>query len=307
MIATSFRRIIRSGFIGFWRNAYVSLASIFTLTVALFVIGSTMFIDQLLTTSMSTLQSKVDINVYFIPEAPQDEIDRLYSSVKAMPEVEFVRYTSREDALTEYRNENQNNEVALQALESLDDNPLGASLAIQATDPIHYEKISKYFEEQQGNEAPQAPVIDKVSYLDNKDAIDTLSSIINAIEKASFVVMSVLLIAAVLITFNTIRLAIYTAREEISIMRLVGASNMFIRGPFMLQGIMYGLLAGLLAVVAFYPIMLWLGPRTEEFFELNLLTYYFENVFYIFFVLSGIGIILGLISSILAVARYLRT
>ncbi len=307
MIATSIRRIVRSGFIGFWRNAYVSLASIFTLTVALFVIGATMFIDQLLTTSMNNLQSKVDINVYFVPQAPQEEIDRLYSAVKAMPEVEFVRYTSREDALTEYRNENQNNEVAMQALESLDDNPLGANLAIQATDPIHYEKISNFFEEQQVNESPQAPVVDKVSYLDNKDAIDTLSSIINAIERASFVVMSVLLIAAVLITFNTIRLAIYTAREEISIMRLVGASNMFIRGPFMLQGFMYGLLAGLLAVIAFYPIMLWLGPRTEEFFEVNLLTYYLENIFYIFFVLAGIGIVLGLISSILAVARYLRT
>jgi cell division transport system permease protein len=307
MFTTAFRRIIRSGFIGFWRNAYVSLASIFTLTVALFVIGATMFIDQLLTTSMDTLQSKVDINVYFVPTAPQEEIDRLYSAVKAMPEVEFVRYTSREDALTEYRNDNQNNEVAMQALESLDDNPLGANLAIQATDPIHYEKISKFFEEQQGNEAPQTPVVDKVSYLDNKDAIDTLSSIINAIERASFIVMSVLLIAAILITFNTIRLAIYTAREEISIMRLVGASNMFIRGPFMLQGIMYGLLAGLLAVISFYPIMLWLGPRTEEFFELNLLTYYLDNIFYIFFVLSGIGIVLGLISSILAVARYLRT
>ncbi|MEK7462127.1 MAG: permease-like cell division protein FtsX [Patescibacteria group bacterium] len=307
MITTAIRRIIRSGFIGFWRNAYVSLASIFTLTVALFVIGSTMFIDQLLTTSMTTLQAKVDINVYFVPEAPQEEIDRLYSAVKAMPEVEFVHYTSREDALTDYRSENQNNEIAMQALESLDDNPLGANLAIQATDPIHYEKISKFFEEQKGNESPQTPVIDKVSYLDNKDAIDTLSSIINAIEKASFVVMSVLLIAAVLITFNTIRLAIYTAREEISIMRLVGASNMFIRGPFMLQGTMYGLLAGLLAVISFYPIMLWLGPRTEEFFEFNLLTYYLENIFYIFFVLAGIGIVLGLVSSILAVARYLRT
>ncbi len=307
MYTTAFRRIIRSGFIGFWRNAYVSLASIFTLTVALFVIGATMFIDQLLTTSMATLQSKVDINVYFVPTAPQEEIDRLYSAVKAMPEVEFVRYTSREDALTEYRNDNQNNEVAMQALESLDDNPLGANLAIQATDPAYYAKISEFFEEQQSNESPQTPVIDKVSYLDNKDAIDTLSSIINAIERASFIVMSVLLIAAVLITFNTIRLAIYTAREEISIMRLVGASNMFIRGPFMLQGIMYGLLAGLLAVISFYPIMLWLGPRTEEFFELNLLTYYLENIFYIFFVLAGIGIVLGLVSSILAVARYLRT
>lgn len=307
MITTAIRRVVRSGFIGFWRNAYVSLASIFTITVALFVIGATMFVDQLLTTSLSTLQSKVDINVYFVPTAPQEEIDRLYAAVKAMPEVEFVKYTSREDALSEYRLENQNNEIAMQALESLDENPLGANLAIQAKETTQYEKISKFFEEQQANESPQTPVVDKVSYLDNKEAIDTLSSIINAVERAGFIVMSVLLVAAVLITFNTIRLAIYTAREEIAIMRLVGASNMFIRGPFMLQGFMYGLLAGLLAIISFYPIMLWLGPRTEDFFGLNLLSYYLDNIFYIFFVLAGIGILLGLISSILAVARYLRT
>lgn len=307
MFTTAIRRVVRSGFIGFWRNAYVSLASIFTITVALFVIGATMFVDQLLTTSLSTLQSKVDINVYFVPSAPQEEIDRLYAAVKAMPEVEFVKYTSREDALTEYSLENQNNEIAMQALESLDENPLGANLAIQAKETTQYEKISKFFEEQQANESPQTPVIDKVSYLDNKEAIDTLSSIINAVERAGFVVMSVLLIAAVLITFNTIRLAIYTAREEIAIMRLVGASNMFIRGPFMLQGFMYGLLAGLLAIISFYPIMLWLGPRTEDFFGLNLLGYYLDNIFYIFFVLAGVGILLGLVSSTLAVARYLRT
>lgn len=304
---TALRRVVRSGFIGFWRNAYVSLASIFTISIALFVIGATMFVDELLTSSLNTLQSKVDINVYFTPNAPQADIDRLYAAVKAMPEVEFVKYTSREDALTEYRLENQNNEIAMQALESLDENPLGANLAIQASDTTQYEKISKFFEEQQATESPQNPVIDEVSYLDNKEAIDTLSTIINAVERAGFVIMLVLLVAAVLITFNTIRLAIYTAREEIAIMRLVGASNMFIRGPFMLQGFMYGFVAGLLALVSFYPIMLWLGPKTEEFFEFNLFTFYLDNIFYIFFVLAGIGIVLGLISSIFAVARYLRT
>lgn len=90
-------------------------------------------------------------------------------------------------------------------------------------------------------------------------------------------------------------------------MRLVGASNMFIRGPFMLQGFMYGFIAGILALIIFYPILIWLGPATAEFFEINLLTYFLENFFYIFGVLVGIGIVLGLVSSTLAVARYLRT
>ena len=303
---TGLRRVIKAGFVGFWRSAYVSLASIFALTVALFVIGATMFIDQLLTTSLSTLQSKVDINVYFVPDAPQEEIDRLTTGLEALPEVEYVKFTSREDALAEYRLRNQNDEIAMQALEELNENPLGANLAVQAQETSQYEIIAKYLDEQQANEQPQTQVIDEVNFAKNKDSIDTLTSVINATERASFAVMIVLLIASVLITFNTIRLAIYTAREEISIMRLVGASNMFIRGPFMLQGIMYGFLAGLTAVISFYPIMVWLGPRTEAFFELNLLTYYFDNLWYIFVVLVGIGVVLGLVSSTLAIARHLK-
>jgi cell division transport system permease protein len=304
---TAVRRIFKAGFVGFWRSAYVSLASIFVLTVALFVIGCTMFIDQLLTASLQSLQSRVDINVYFVPDAPQEEIDRLHNAVKALPDVDYVTYTSREDALAEYRDKNQNDEIAMQALEELNENPLGANLAIQAKETSQYERIAGFLEEQRALEQPQVPVIDEVNYTRNKDSIDTLTKIIDGVEQASFVVMVILLVASILITFNTIRLAIYTSREEIAIMRLVGASNMFIRGPFMLQGFMYGFISGLLTIIIFYPILVWLGPATESFFELNLLTYYTENLGFIFLVLVGIGVFLGLASSTLAVARYLRT
>lgn len=304
---TGFRRVVKAGFVGFWRNAYVSLASIFVLTVALFVIGVTIFLDQLLATSLATIQSKVDINVYFVPEAPGEEIDRIRNAVAALPDVASVQYTTREEALAEYRARNQDNEISLQALEELDENPLGANIAIQAKETSQYEAVARFLEEQQAQEEPSNPVIDEINYARNKDSIDTLTTIIEAVEQASLVVMGILLIAAVLITFNTIRLAIYTSREEIAIMRLVGASNMFIRGPFMLQGIMYGFVAGLLALALFYPLLVWLGPRTEAFFELNLFNYYVQNFGEIFGILAGIGIVLGLFSSILAVARYLRT
>lgn len=297
---------MRAGFVGFWRNAYVSLASVFVITVALFVIGSTMFIDQLLTTSLSTLQQKVDINVYFVPSASQDDIDAIRTAVGALPDVAAVTYTSREEALEEYRARNQNDEIAMQALAELDDNPLGANLAIQARETSQYESIARFLEEKRELAAQQTPVIDEINYARNKESIDTLTAIIGAVEQASFVVMIVLIVAAVLITFNTIRLAIYTAREEISIMRLVGASNMFIRGPFMLQGVMYGFVAGVFSLLIFYPILVWLGPLTESFFEFNLFTYFVSNFSYIFAVLIGIGVVLGLVSSLLAVARYLR-
>lgn len=304
---TAFRRIVKAGFVGFWRNTYVALASIFVLTVALFVIGATMFLDQLLATSLQTLQSKVDINVYFVPGADQEEIDRIREAVAALPDVETVSYTTREEALAEYRENNKNDEIALQALEELDENPLGSNIAIQAKETSQYESIARFLEEQQESTTAQGQVIDEINYARNKESIDSLTTIINAVEQASFFVMIVLLVSATLITFNTVRLAIYTSREEIAIMRLVGAGNMFIRGPFMLQGVMYGFVAGVLALLIFYPILTWLGPRTEEFFEINLFDYYIVHFGEIFGVLVGIGVVLGLISSILAVARYLRT
>jgi cell division transport system permease protein len=304
---TAFRRIVKAGFVGFWRNTYVALASVFVLTIALFVIGATMFLDQLLATSLQTLQSKVDINVYFVPDAPTEEIERIREAVSTLPDVAEVTYTTREDALREYRENNKNDEIALQALEELDENPLGANLAIQAIETSQYENIARFLEEQRASEQPQQPIIDEINYARNKESIDTLTTIINAVEQASFIVMIVLLVSAALITFNTIRLAIYTSREEIAIMRLVGAGNMYIRGPFMLQGIMYGFVAGVLALLFFYPLLSWLGPRTEAFFELNLFDYYTANFGEIFGILVGIGVVLGLISSIFAVARYLRT
>jgi cell division transport system permease protein len=289
--------------VGFWRNAYVSLASIFVMTIALFVIGATMFIDQLLVTSLQTLQSKVDINVYFEPDAPADQIDALRTAVSALPDVERVTYTSREDALARYRERYQNNQTAMQALDELGTNPLGATIAIQANDTSQYESIARFLEE---NRERTTGLIDEINFARNKESIDTLTSIIDAVERASFIAMVVLLVAAVLISFNTIRLAIYTAREEIGIMRLVGASNTFIRGPFMLQGIMYGLVAGVLALLILYPLLVWLGPRTEFYFELNLLTYFIDNFSSFFVTIVGIGVGMGLVSSTLAVARYLR-
>jgi cell division transport system permease protein len=298
--------VVRSGFIGFWRSAYVSLASIFVITVALFVIAMTMLLDQLLTVSLTNIQSKVDINVYFVTNAEESDILALKTKVESLPDVAAVQYTSREDALTEYRLKNQNDSVAMQALEELGENPLGATIAIRATETSQYESIARFLDEQKAQETAQAPLIDEINYADNKESITTLTKIINAVEQASTITMVVLIIAAVLITFNTIRLAIYTAREEISVMRLVGASNAFIRGPFMLQGVMYGVIAGILTLALLYPIMIWIGPATAEFFEFDLYVYFVNNFGSIFLTIVGIGVGLGLVSSILAITRYLR-
>jgi cell division transport system permease protein len=276
------------------------------ITVALFVIGTTMLLDQLLTASLTNIQSKVDINVYFVTTADEVAINALKTKVEALPDVAEVRYTSREDALTEYRLKNQNDSVAMQALEELGENPLGATIAIRAKNTSQYESIASFLDEQKAMETTETALIDEVNYANNKESIETLTKIVNAVERATSITMVVLILAAILITFNTIRLAIYTAREEISVMRLVGASNAFIRGPFMLQGIMYGVISGILALAILYPIMIWIGPATAEFFEFDLYVYFVNNFGTLFLTIVGIGVGLGLVSSILAITRYLR-
>ena len=303
---TGFKRVIRSGFVGFWRNAFVSMASIFVMTVALFVIGTTMLMDQLLGVSLQQLQNKVDINVYLDVNALDEDVTALFTTVESLPEVEEVTLTSREAALAEFRDTHYGDELTIQALEELGENPLGASLSIRARDISQYEQIAQFLSEQQSLESPQSPLIDRINFAKNQNAIEKLTAIVGAVERAGVIALAVLIIAAVLITFNTIRLAIYTTREEISVMRLVGASNSFIRGPFMLQGVMYGLVSGVLAILIIYPILLWIGPATEEFFQFNLFDYFITDFVHMFSVIVGSGIVLGLTSSILAVSRYLR-
>lgn len=303
---TALRRIFRTGFVTFWRNAFVSLSSIYVITITLFVVGVTIFVDQILDQSLQIIEEQVDINVYFVKDAPDEEIEAIKKTLEAMPDVKEVVYTTKEEVLQSYRDNNKNDEIGLQALEELGDNPFGGSLTILAHDIDKYESISAFLNNRKDRET-SVPVIDKVSYDDNSEAITTLQTIKTVVESANFIVKVFLISMTILITFGTIRLVIYTAREEIAIMRLVGASNMFIRGPFMVQGIMYGVISGILALLLLYPLLRKMGPATEEYFDgFNVLTYFLENFSQISLTLIGIGVVLGLLSSILAVARYLK-
>lgn len=305
-MVTSLKRVIRAGFVGFWRNGFVSLSAIFVIAVTLIVVGSSMLTGQLLDASLVQVREKVDINVYMVTSASEDEINVLKSSLESLPDVREVIYTSREDALAQFRERHKNDELTIQALEELGDNPLGASLSIRANETSQYESIATFLTDHQAAESSEAPLIDRINFNQNKEAIDKLTNIINTVERTSYFAMLILIGASILIAFNTIRLAIYTSREEISVMRLVGASNMFIRGPFVLQGVLYGLIAGVLTLLVLYPVVLWLGPGTDVFFGFNIFNYFVENFGYLFFVLVGSGTVLGVVSSTLAIARYLR-
>ncbi len=303
MLFTKLKRTLRSGFISFWRNGSVSLASILVMTITLIVISCVLFVGVVLNTTLKDIQSKVDINVYFTKDAVQEGIDQIVKSVKALPEVADVTYTNKEDSLKEFRLRHQNDQLTLQALDELGDNPLGAKLSVRAKDPSQYETIVKFIKSNSGDNG----TVDRINYDENKVAIDKLSEIIVASKKLGFAAIAFFIFVSVLITFNTIRLAIFIFREEISVMQLVGASAMYIRGPFVTSGVMYGICSGLLTMLVLWPISYWLGLLSDTLgVTVNLYQYYQENWFQLAFLLIVSGLILGATSSYLAVKRYLR-
>jgi len=149
-------------------------------------------------------------------------------------------------------------------------------------------------------------IIDKVNYYQNKLVIDRLNAIISGAQKLGFLITLILIIITIIITFNTIRLTIFIAKEEIGVMRLVGASKMRVRGPFMVEGVIYGIIATVITLILFWPATAWLGRNMTDFLGLNVYDYYVSNFFQIFAIILLSGILFGVISSFLAVRKYLN-
>lgn len=307
MFWTNFKRIGRTGFMNFWRNGTVSLASVFMMTVTLLVIGFILFASAVLNTSLGVLRQKVDITVTFIPTAAESDIVGIKSSLEKLPEVSLVTYTSREDALTAFTERHKNDQSILTALDELNGNPLGAELDIKAKDPSQYQSIADFLESRGALSTSGISIVDHVNFYQNKVAIDRLSAIIKSANKLGLAIAIAFIILSILIAFNTIRLTIYIAREEISVMRLVGASTSYIQGPFVTVGIIYGLAATLISLILFLPITYWIGKVTEDFFiGMNLFSYYLHNFPEVFIVLIGSGVFIGAVSSFWAIRRYLK-
>lgn len=307
MLWTNTKRVMRAGFINFWRNGFVSLSSVFVMTITLFVLGSLIFTSAMLNAALTQIKDKVDINVYFVTAAKEDDILAIKTSLETLPEVALVQYSSKETVLADFKKRHENDQFTLQALDELQDNPLGAVLNVKAREPSQYAGVVSFLESRSVSQADGLPIVDKINYNQNKVAIDTLNQIIVSGQKIGLFLLIVLIIISILITFNTIRLAIYISREEISVMRLVGASSKYIRGPFVIVGIMYGFIAALITAALFMPATYYLGKATESFFtNINIYSYYITHFGQIFLVLVGSGIVVGALSSYLAVRRYLK-
>lgn len=301
------KRIVTSGAKNFVRSGAVTFATVLVMSVTLMIIGSLIFLSAILGSTLTTLQDKVDVNVYFVTDAQERDIVGIQRKLEGLPEVASVTYSSREQRLEEFRARHEDDELTLQALDELADNPLGASLAIKAQNPSQYEGIVEFLSKDPTISPAEGPIIDSINYYQNKTVIERLTSAINATERAGLVIVILFAIASTVIALATIRLAIYTSRDEIAVMRLVGASNGYIRGPFIVAGVLSGLIAALIALAIFYPATWYAGKALSVWLGgFNLFTYYLSNFGLVFSIIMGSGVLLGALASWLAVRRYLR-
>ncbi len=309
MTWVTLKRIFRSGFVDFWRNGFVSVSSVVIMTFTLFIIGFTIFSGVILNTTLAQFRDKADVTVYFIPNAPEDQILALQKQLSTLPEVASASYTSQDDSLAQFKARHQNDQLTLQALDELGGNPLGATLEVKAKDISQYDAIAQFLQQQQALSTGQTAIIDKVNYFDeqHRGALDRIAAVTAATERIGLVLIIILVVITIAICLNTIRLAIYTSREEIAVMRLVGAGQSYIRAPFLVEGVLYGLVAGVLTLLLFYPLTYWLGNATENFFGgVNVFSYYLGHFPFFLLVILGTGVLLGALASFLAVRRYLK-
>lgn len=301
------KRILNSGWVNFFRNGFVSLSSVTIMTITLSIIASVLFLGAFLNYMLVQVKDKVDVNVYFMTEATIDDINSIKKSLEALPEVSMVSYVSREDALASFIEKRKNDQSTLQALEELGENPLEASLNVKAKEPSQYEGIAKFLEGSNIISQNGKTIIDKVNYNQNKIVIDRLTVVVDSAHMIALWITVIFVLMSIVITFNTIKLSIFISKDEISVMKLVGASHGYVRGPFLVSGVLCGLISSIITILLFIFVFLWLNKYSSNYFaDFSFIKYFATHFATIFFTIVGSGVILGFTASYLAVRKYLQ-
>ena len=303
------KRVFKSGLQSFLRNDFVSLSSVLVMSITLFIITSVILLGGFLNYSLDQVKNKIDVNVYFITTAKETDILAVKKSLEALPEVSSIEYISRDQALINFKEKHKDDNITLQAIDELGDNPLGATLNIKAKDPSQYAGIAKYLDDTSTGLLSQSSVriINKVNYSQNKIVIDKLNIIINSVNMIGIWFAIIFILISIIVTFNTIKLTIFMARDEISVMRLVGASNTYVKGPFIISGLLCGIISAVIILILFALITFAINHYYGSYFVgFNLFKYYILHFLQIFAVIFGSGIILGSLASYLATQKYLK-
>jgi len=302
-------RIFKGGAKNFARNLTLAIAAMAVMVITLTIILFSYVANTTFSYTVSQLTDRINVSVYLKDKVASDDKQRnaFQKSIEELPSVKKVEFISKSEALEQFKEDSSNNPSLLAALNQTD-NPLPASFKIWPENPNEMDPIRQFLEKPENVELQS----DKTSYSgDRKAAIDKITQSAEFIRQAGIVGIVLFMIVSVMIIFNTIRMAIFNRREELQIMRLLGASTWYIRGPFVVETVIYGVISAMLSVIICN--FLFVGAATAfEATSLGLLdiTYagnYFRRYYLLILTAQlAVGILIGAGSSIIATRRYLK-
>jgi cell division transport system permease protein len=303
----TFERIVKNGFINFGRNIWLALAAIAMMSITLTILLFAIVTNATFAHTVSDLTSHIDVSVYLKDSVTETQKNKFISDLKNVDNVQSVSYVSKADALKKYEKDNANNPLLLSAI-SQTDNPLSAEVHVKPKDANKLDSIKSFLDKP----SEQALQSDPTSYSgDRKAAVDKITKATHFIQQAGVIGIIVFIIISMLIIFNTIRMTIFNRRDELVIMRLLGATPGYIRGPFIVETMLYGAVAAAVSL-AICGALFAIASSTLEASSLGLLDisysskYFTKNLWIILTAQIVVGIMIGAVSSAIATRRYLK-
>ncbi len=301
-------RMFRFGAQNFWRNIWLSLVTVLILMLNLFLMSLVFGTNVVGQQTLSAVKQKVNLSVFFTPTTTEQRVREVGQELSQQyPEIATFKLITRAEHLQQLQqNPKVDEKLVNEAITAIGENPLGAGLVFTAKTLDGYGAISKALKDPKyasiiadtGNDVET-----------NQTVISKLSLIVKRVQQASIWLTLIFAVIAGLMVFNTLRVAIYSQREEIGIMKLVGATDAFVRGPFIVTSLMYGLLASVLTTLILLPVLSLANPWLRSFFagyDINVVGYVHEHLWSILGLEVGVGCGLSALSSIFAIGRYLR-
>lgn len=299
---TSLRRIIGLAWQNLARDGGIAAANVFIMMIPILLATSMFFIKDISAYLVATLRQKADISIYFNDNATDDDILRLQSEISQIPQINDVNYISKEDALEAFSRRHQNDPTLMEALQEVNDNPFFASLTVRAANADQYQVVRQLLTSDKYKD-----IVNSVNYDQKKDIIAKIFSLTEQTTKIGLGLFIILGIVSLLVTFNTVRLAIISRKEEIGIQRLVGASRWFVEGQFIVEGFIFGILAAAFSLIITTIVCWYVSPGLAVLVPgINLWQNFSSVIWFLLAVQLGIGALLGVVSSFFAVSRYLK-
>jgi len=302
----TFTRVINAGALNFVRNAWLAVAAMAVMIITLTIVLFSVVTNATFGNTIQQITDKIDVSVYLKDSTDQTKGQAFAKELEKLPNAKSVIYLSKEEALDRYRDQNADNPALLSAINETD-NPLPATIQVKPNDLNKIQDIKDFL-----NKPDNKVIWDDVSYRDDrKEAIDKIAHATNLLQRAGVVAVLVFAFISMLIIFNTIQMAIFNRREELTIMRLLGATTWYIRGPFVVETVIYGILSAVISVAIINALFVASSSALQAsslgLLDIDYSAQYFRSHFWLLLTVQLVlGILIGAVSSIIATRRYLK-